>query len=259
MEIGKRIKAHRALARRVYVSRQTISSWENDKTYPDVQSLLMLSEIFDATVDELIKGDVNTMTETIDRDVAIFKRLGAVITVFLLLMVAALVWLSVQMIVWDWTLAQTLPTIMLAFVLWGIAMAGSVWAERIKKDQKRARLGNIPRSPGVHEQQGRRPQHRAGPARAPDPPLDENDPHHWFHTDLHGRRCVSRMEPCGIGRQPAELRRPEHPSRRRERRAPAHAGARPNMPRPKGLAAFITPKHPPPYARRALWRYSSKS
>lgn len=142
MEIGKRIKAHRAvagmsqdeLARRVYVSRQTISSWENDKTYPDVQSLLMLSEIFDATVDELIKGDVNTMTETIDRDVAIFKRLGAVITVFLLLMVAVLVWLSVQMIVWDWTLAQTLPTIMLAFVLWGIAMAGSVWAEQIKKE-----------------------------------------------------------------------------------------------------------------------------
>ena len=53
MEIGGRIRELRAvhgmsqddLAARVYVSRQTISSWENGKTYPDVQSLLLLSEI----------------------------------------------------------------------------------------------------------------------------------------------------------------------------------------------------------------------
>lgn len=62
MEIGNRIKSLRAragmsqedLAGRIYVSRQTISSWENDKTYPDVQSLLLLSEIFDVAVDSLI-------------------------------------------------------------------------------------------------------------------------------------------------------------------------------------------------------------
>lgn len=49
MEIGSQIREDRArlslsqdaLAERVYVSRQTISSWENDKTYPDVQSLLL--------------------------------------------------------------------------------------------------------------------------------------------------------------------------------------------------------------------------
>lgn len=44
MKIGKHIKEHRAdagisqddLAQRVYVSRQTISSWENGKTSPNV-------------------------------------------------------------------------------------------------------------------------------------------------------------------------------------------------------------------------------
>ena len=90
MEIGQRIRELRAahamsqddLAARVYVSRQTISSWENGKTYPDVQSLLLLSEIFDATVDSLIKGDVETMTETIDRDAQTMKRLSYVMTVF---------------------------------------------------------------------------------------------------------------------------------------------------------------------------------
>ena len=44
MELGEQIKMHRQeehlsqeeLANRVYVSRQTISNWENDKCYPDI-------------------------------------------------------------------------------------------------------------------------------------------------------------------------------------------------------------------------------
>lgn len=134
MEIGQRIRDHRArlglsqdeLASRVYVSRQTISSWENSKTYPDVQSLLILSEAFGASVDSLIKGDVDTMTKTIEKDARTFTRLGYVMVVFLLLMLAVLVWLTVQLVVWDWPVAQTVPTALLALVLWGIAMATSV-------------------------------------------------------------------------------------------------------------------------------------
>ena len=69
MELGSQIKRHRTdrglsqddLAAKIYVSRQTVSSWENDKTYPDVESLLLLSVLFDVTVDELIKGDVEAM------------------------------------------------------------------------------------------------------------------------------------------------------------------------------------------------------
>lgn len=141
MELGQRIRARRAaagmsqddLAARVYVSRQTISSWENDKTYPDVQSLLLLSEIFDTSIDDLIKGDVETMTSTLDSDVTTMKRLSYTMTGFLLLMLLALIWLAVQLVAWDWPFAQTLPTAVLALVLWGIAMFAAVWAERIKK------------------------------------------------------------------------------------------------------------------------------
>lgn len=141
MEVGRRIREQRKregmsqddLAARVYVSRQTISSWENDKTYPDVQSLLLLSEIFDVTVDSLVKGDVETMTTTIDNDVRTLKRLGWVMLAFLVLMLAALAWATVQMSVWDWTALQTAPTVLLAIVLWGIAMTAAVWADRIKK------------------------------------------------------------------------------------------------------------------------------
>ena len=142
MEIGHRIKSSRtqlgmsqdALAERVYVSRQTISSWENDKTYPDVQSLLILSEVFGATIDDLVKGDVEAMTKTLDTDAKTMLRLGFVMLAFLLLMILALVWVSVQLIVWDWPTEQTVPTIVLALVLWGIAMFAAVWAERLKKE-----------------------------------------------------------------------------------------------------------------------------
>ena len=71
MELGKQIKKYRQelqlsqeeLADHVYVSRQTISNWENDKSYPDVTSLVLLSEIFQISLDKLIKGDIDTMTE----------------------------------------------------------------------------------------------------------------------------------------------------------------------------------------------------
>jgi transcriptional regulator with XRE-family HTH domain len=69
MNISEQIRMNRKkirssqeeLAERVYVSRQTISSWENGKSYPDLQSLLLLSEIFSISLDELIKGDVEEM------------------------------------------------------------------------------------------------------------------------------------------------------------------------------------------------------
>ena len=64
MEIGNQIKLHRAalnlsqeeLAEQVYVTRQTLSNWENGKTYPDINSLLRLSGVFGVTLDELVKG-----------------------------------------------------------------------------------------------------------------------------------------------------------------------------------------------------------
>lgn len=74
MELGKHIKKYRMeaemsqeeLAQKVYVSRQTISNWENDKSYPDVKSLVLLSEIFEISLDILVKGDIEIMKREID-------------------------------------------------------------------------------------------------------------------------------------------------------------------------------------------------
>ena len=51
MELSKQIKKYRTeanlsqeeLADKIYVSRQTISNWENEKNYPDIKSLVLMS------------------------------------------------------------------------------------------------------------------------------------------------------------------------------------------------------------------------
>lgn len=84
LEIGKTIKQHRTelgwsqevLAEKAYVSRQTVSNWETEKSYPDVHSLLILSDLFGVSLDELIKGDVAVMKEQVkSKDVRTFKKL----------------------------------------------------------------------------------------------------------------------------------------------------------------------------------------
>lgn len=90
MELGQQIKKFRnelslsqdALAEKVYVSRQTISNWENDKSYPDVNSLVLLSEVFNTSIDNLIKGDVEVMKEQVrSEDKKEFEKLSQVFAI----------------------------------------------------------------------------------------------------------------------------------------------------------------------------------
>lgn len=95
MDISNQIKTRREamglsqeqLAEKLYVSRQTISNWERDKTYPDVQSLLMLSILFGTSIDTLVKGDVTVMEEAVERD---RKRMGTRMLWLAVLMLALL-------------------------------------------------------------------------------------------------------------------------------------------------------------------------
>ena len=134
MELGKQIKKHRVtaqlsqeeLAERIYVSRQTISNWENDKSYPDVNSLVLLSETFQVSLDKLIKGDIDIMKDVIQREeVEKMKRYGAVYAILLTAVVISAVPLFMWLDKW-------------AFIPWGIifavAMLFAFKVEKVKKD-----------------------------------------------------------------------------------------------------------------------------
>ncbi len=56
-----------ALAEKIHVTRQAISSWETGKTRPDIDSLLMLAEVLDVQVEELIYGEKKENLEIQDK------------------------------------------------------------------------------------------------------------------------------------------------------------------------------------------------
>lgn len=100
MEIGNQIRKYRAdlslsqeeLAERIYVTRQTVSNWENAKSYPDIHSLLLMSALFGVSLDELIKGDVEKMKTEINEDnIRKFNRYSIIYTLLFVLMVAAVI------------------------------------------------------------------------------------------------------------------------------------------------------------------------
>lgn len=134
MELGKQIKKCRQeaqlsqeeLANRIYVSRQTISNWENDKSYPDVNSLVLLSEIFRISLDKLIKGDIDIMKQVIKKeDVIKMNYYSTVYTVLLIATIVSAVPLFMWLRIW-------------ALIPWGIIYAIAMYfafrIEKIKKD-----------------------------------------------------------------------------------------------------------------------------
>lgn len=48
------------LAEKLEVSRQAVSKWENGSSYPEMDKLIMLSELFNIDIDMLIKGNLDT-------------------------------------------------------------------------------------------------------------------------------------------------------------------------------------------------------
>lgn len=76
MNINQQIKAYRLkqnisqeeLAEKIFVTRQTVSNWETGKNYPDIHSLLLMSNLFGVSLDQLVKGDLNAMKDSIKKE-----------------------------------------------------------------------------------------------------------------------------------------------------------------------------------------------
>ncbi len=137
MELSGQIKKYRdqlglsqeELAEKIFVTRQSISNWENDKTYPDLQSLLRLSELFGLSLDELIKGDIETMKDEINKlEIKKMNRWGNLLAILFL----ALVILPVPLLkILD---TDTVGFLLVMAPLFVISMAVALRVEKLKKD-----------------------------------------------------------------------------------------------------------------------------
>lgn len=72
--IGERIKSARKeksltqqeLADQLHISRSAISNWENERNYPDLQTIIQLSDILEISLDKLLKEDKVMVKEISD-------------------------------------------------------------------------------------------------------------------------------------------------------------------------------------------------
>lgn len=133
MELGKQIKRYRMeanlsqeeLADKVFVSRQTISNWENDKNYPDIKSLVLMSEVFHVSLDTLIKGDLERMKKEIDKqEYAEFQKNS---NIFSILFVVLLIVPVPLVMIFEWF------GMVLYIGLWAIGMYFAIKLEKYKK------------------------------------------------------------------------------------------------------------------------------
>lgn len=134
MELNTQIKKYRAdmnlsqdeLAEKVYVTRQTISNWENNKSYPDIHSLLLLSSLFHISLDQLIKGDLNLMkVEIKESELQKFNHYGNIFAVLLLITVISVVPLAMFLNYYG---------LIITALLFSVTMYFALKVEKIKKE-----------------------------------------------------------------------------------------------------------------------------
>jgi len=78
------------LGERLNVSDKTISSWETGRTYPDISMMILLSDIFDVSLDEFLKGDRQTV-EKIDKDLKLKRVYKYLLLVLVIGIIAGVV------------------------------------------------------------------------------------------------------------------------------------------------------------------------
>lgn len=108
MEIGKKLKDARmrsgftqeSVAEKVNVSRQTISNWENEKSYPDIISVIELSNLYSISLDELLKGD-EKMMEHLEESINVVKSTRKLIGAILLNIITVILLVTLSMFLPD--------------------------------------------------------------------------------------------------------------------------------------------------------------
>lgn len=98
MKFGEKLKDARlkaeltqeAVAKQIGVSRQSLSNWENDRTYPDLASVLKLSDLYGLSLDDLLRHDME-LRRNMEQQRKRWENLGGVLHDFALLLVACVI------------------------------------------------------------------------------------------------------------------------------------------------------------------------
>lgn len=78
-----------------HVTRQTVSNWGNEKSYPDLLTLVAISDNFHISLDKMLKEDIK-MTEKLNKEIHWAKHMRMIFAVVLgIIVVTATIWFLV--------------------------------------------------------------------------------------------------------------------------------------------------------------------
>ena len=111
MNIGKRIHQIRQdknitqaqLATDLAISRQAVSKWESGKAIPDIENLMYISNLYDVSLDELIRGDEKVSQKLVADASA--KKWHKLSILFFTALLAYIIWFGYQHDIWQVGLA----------------------------------------------------------------------------------------------------------------------------------------------------------
>ena len=103
MQIGEKIKIIREnkkisqenMAKSLHVSYQAVSNWERGKSYPDISNIIMISDLYNISLDELIREDKNY------KDMLLEKKVSGIVdtilnVIFFLCAVMILIYMIIE-------------------------------------------------------------------------------------------------------------------------------------------------------------------
>ena len=96
MKIGEKIKiSQENMAKSLHVSYQAISNWERGKSYPDISNIIMISDLYNISLDELIREDKNY------KDILLEKKVSGIVdtilnVIFFLCAVMILIYMIIE-------------------------------------------------------------------------------------------------------------------------------------------------------------------
>lgn len=133
MNLSKQIKKYRErdgysqeyLAEKLYVSRQSISNWENDKSLPDIHNLLMMCDLFNVTLDDLVKGTIPFVP-----NIKVQRSLNIWTYIMLIFMLLAAILTGPLVVYWNWAWGITVA------IIYGIGYYAAMKIEDLKKVHK---------------------------------------------------------------------------------------------------------------------------
>ena len=136
MKFGEKLKQARtradltqgAVAKQIGVSRQSLSNWENDRTYPDLASVLKLSVLYGLSLDDLLREDMELRRRMEQRNENI-KTWCSWLHDFAMLLLGSTIWL-------DWLEKENLAIILGAVGILLICLVHFLLVLRLGSDGK---------------------------------------------------------------------------------------------------------------------------